>query len=198
MPNSNNKIRKTIAASVNPLAMILAVTAYLAENNNTAAVQGVSQKLGSGDLPGALDLASQGVKRMLFGDAENPIDTDGQALYVGVHPFRANTFGVYRTQLRDQHVTNSTKANDVAERKQKRDAERAAAKASKAAKAEARAARALAKAEKALARAATIAKKHGLKLEDVKVEANTSAEVASDLASMPRSSSSQPELAATA
>jgi hypothetical protein len=203
MPKTNtsntksNKIRTTIAASSSPIAMILAIAVYLAERNNTAAVQSISQKLGSGDLGPALELAIAAVQRMTFGDTENPIDTDGKSLYVGMHPFRENTFGIYRSELRGQHVTNATRASEVAERKKLRDAERAAAKASKAAKAEQRAAKALEKAQKAQARAETIAKKYNLKLDDVKVEAHTSAEAASDLASV-RSTSSQPEPAATA
>lgn len=173
---NQTKIRGTIASAPNLLVLVCSTAAFLAEKGATAAAQSVSANIGQGKLQDALDLATKAIRTYQFGDIENPIDTDGQSVYVGMHPFKQNTFGIYRTELRDQHKKNSERRSKVDSTKAEREKQRAEAKANKEAKAKARAQKALEKAEKARARAEKIAAKYNLNLTD----SNASAGAESD------------------
>lgn len=182
------KLRQTIASSSNPLLLILAIVVFLAERGYTGVGNLFSHLAtsfkGGGDLSKTFDLAVKAVQETLFGNAVGQlVDTDGKAVYIGMHPFKTNTFGVYRQELRDQHAKNEAKEGTVAERKTAREARKAAKLAAQKVRAEKRTTKALAQADKANARAAEIAKKNGIKISDVKAEMATTAEAISDLTS---------------
>lgn len=202
MSNSNSapKLRQTIASGSNPLLLILSILAFLVERGYEGignVISSLSHQLAIGDLSVTYDLAVAAVQKALFdGQTGQLVDSDGKAVYIGMHPFKPYTFGIYRQELHDQRAKNAAAEGTVAERRTAREVRKAAKAAEAKTRAEKRAAKALALAEKAQQAANEIVRKHGLKISDVKAEMATTQEAISDLTAVKSNQNS--EVAVTA